>query len=100
MGQTIYLVLGTTGEYSDHTEWNVAAYTEKTAAEEHARLLNEWVKGTDVFDFDARKDKAQKCPYDPMCEIDYTGTEYVVMEISLFRHVDEFMESEASRRDH
>jgi hypothetical protein len=40
--RTVYVVVGHTGEYSDHTQWNVAAYLDREHAEEHARLANEF----------------------------------------------------------
>ena len=34
---TIYVVMGTCGEYSDRTEWPVAAYTDEGLAKDHVK---------------------------------------------------------------
>ena len=39
--KTIYLVMGTAGEYSDRTEWPVVAYLESHLAEEHVTLATQ-----------------------------------------------------------
>lgn len=95
-----HLVLGSTGEYSDHTKWVVAAYETAEGAEQHAKLANAFVRqeprrgedGDFIGDYDHRLELEESNPYDPDCRINYTGTEYVVVKIPLVRHVDEFLE--------
>lgn len=38
MSNTVYIVRGMTGEYSDYRTWNVAAFTDREKAEEWAAL--------------------------------------------------------------
>lgn len=40
----IYIVIGTSGEYSDRDEWLVKAYQSGTKAEEHVRQANEFAQ--------------------------------------------------------
>jgi hypothetical protein len=73
----IYVVQGSTGEYSDHCEWLVAAfYSEQKAADlvvAATRRANEL--------YAQHKDNTWGIPdganeHDPMMETDYTGTRY------------------------
>lgn len=81
----IYVVYGSTGEYSDHTEWSVCYYWDKHRAENHAQLANSWLKENDVYgaaSWHAREAALKKKnPYDPNMSIDYTGTLYDVHEL-------------------
>lgn len=89
--EVCYVVWGTTGEYSDRSEWQVAAYTNKGQAEAHAAKLNELVapiKDT-YWSGEGRRFKTE---YDPKFSMDYTGTKYGVVELPLCCHVDEFLE--------
>lgn len=38
---TIYIVAGSTGEYSDRTDWNVCAFISERAAQERIRKLDD-----------------------------------------------------------
>ena len=38
----VYVVEGSTGEYSDHREWPVAAYMREDLAREHADKAKKW----------------------------------------------------------
>jgi hypothetical protein len=42
MTETIYLVQGNCGEYSDYSEWVVCAYRREDLAQQHAVLAKEW----------------------------------------------------------
>lgn len=97
----VYVVFGCTGEYSDHTQWNVAAYTEEEAANIHANLANDWLHCNTLH-------KSQEPgligtrgvpenPYDPDMQLDYTGTSYCVEVIDLFDHPDQFIEAQESK---
>lgn len=81
----IYIVMGTTGEFSDRSEWLVAAYASKEMAERHALLCAQWVEQnvnrTDSAKFYA-KDHAN--PYDPNMRVDfYTGVDWFVQSVPL-----------------
>ena len=95
----IFLVIGATGEYSDHTQWNVAAYPNLEEAELHVERANEFLqthrlitKGG-IVDWDAR-DCAPPNPFDPKMVVDCTGAKYAVQEVAFFAHPDEFLERE------
>lgn len=92
MKRTAYVVMGSTGEYSDHTEWAVAVYLEKEEAERHAELANKDVAGAESWTWSQRRGYTGKNPYDVDCDIDYTGTRYAVVEVPLVGHVDEYIE--------
>lgn len=76
----VWIVVGSSGEYSDFTQWNVKGYTDKAKAEEHARLANEFentvrrAPGVGYYNM-------PKNPYDADCRRDYTGTDYDVVGI-------------------
>lgn len=76
----LFVVVGTTGEHADKRRWNVVAYRDRHTAEVHCAKANEAVKG-------AEKNRRQHTagfanPYDPFCQVDYTGTEYEVEELA------------------
>lgn len=55
---TVYVVMGTTGEYSDRDEWAVCAYTSEDSAKTHveratarARELFERIQASVYFDY-------------------------------------------------
>jgi uncharacterized membrane protein YebE (DUF533 family) len=102
---SVHLVVGSTGEYSDHSQWNVAAYTTREQAEEHVRRLNEMVAATKAdggMDWDGRGAVAERVrkTLDPDCDIDYTGVEYEIQEVPLARHLDEWLEEYAPPTAH
>ncbi len=88
----VYLVVGSTGEYSDHTQWNVAAYTDKEQADLHAAAANEAVKGAEDMDWEERQLLKEQATLDAVMSISYTGTEYSVEEVPLFLHFDLFQD--------
>lgn len=91
--EVCYVVHGTTGEYSDRSEWQVAVYTNREQADWHAAKLNELVAKF-ARDGDATYEErdAFRTEYDPRCNIDYTGVRYGVVALPLCCHVDEFLE--------
>lgn len=42
MAKKIYVVMGESGEYDDHTDWLVHAYVDEADADKHAKDANEW----------------------------------------------------------
>ena len=78
----VYVVMGTTGEYSDRSEWSVAAYDDRKLADKHA---DEATK----FAVNAFKELRSKVadyneppnPWDEDMLCDYTGTDYYVLEV-------------------
>jgi hypothetical protein len=91
----MFIVIGTTGEYSDRTEWYVAAYWEESKAKEHAlKAKQRTARIVSVFgdEYNAKKarregDPGAENPFDPCWECDYTGTDYCVVEVPLLEAV-------------
>jgi hypothetical protein len=88
--KTIYIVMGTSGEYSDRDEWPVCAYSDKERAQQHvvdasnrARVLSQW------RDADGKPWRYSDAPdkptneYDPDMLMDYTETSYFLYETEL-----------------
>lgn len=84
--ERIWIVMGSTGEYSDRTEWPVIAFTTEEAAKAHIAALD--VKMQDIPQ-DWREErwlnddniKAHMAPLDPAFAMDYTGTSYFFYEV-------------------
>jgi len=88
MEKEIYVVIGATGEYSDRTEWLVAAYENENAAKEHVLKATEKAKEWEVL----RKDTDESWaswdkdwnPWDKVAQyMDYTGTNYYFNSVIL-----------------
>lgn len=85
MDSKVYVVMGTTGEYSDRTEWPVCAYLEESLAQEHITKATARAKEIEVL----RGDRYLRAPdgvvneYDPDMSMDYTGTDYYCIEVEL-----------------
>lgn len=92
----IFVVMGTTGEYSDRTEWPVLAFTDKTAAEKlvvqasrrAAEIHNQPSNGlsyrVDLAMAEARGERLEPLnEFDPEMQMDYTGTFYEILEVDL-----------------
>jgi hypothetical protein len=95
----VYVVCGSTGEYSDHTEWAVCAYEKQEMAELLVTRLTQAVgaaavslrrAGVGGLEYEARRVlEAQLQLYDPECVIDYTGVRWWVQEVELRTEVPE-----------
>lgn len=84
----VYIVSGSTGEYSDHQEWYVAAYLSEVAAanrvQECQLFANELMTRSDERYEDMDKwDAALRGGPDPGIQFDYTGTQYAVHPVDL-----------------
>lgn len=91
----IYIVSGSTGEYSDRTDWMVRAYASedeaKRVVEEYSAKAKEVEVRCDLpeddpnhFDKSKRWRDDFKWPHpDPDFQMDYTGTSYAYGEIEL-----------------
>lgn len=81
---TIYVVEGSTGEYSDSRGWVVAAFWKEEDAQQRVidaeRRANE-LKGADdywdVLDYEGKNE------FDPAMQIDYTGTHYFYFPVEV-----------------
>jgi glucose-6-phosphate 1-dehydrogenase len=90
--KTIYVVFGSTGEYSDRTEWPVLAYTSEINAQSHvtratgyANTIFQAVESGEVEKYSDQFDRlVQSNPYDSKMMMDYTGTNYYIVETTLY----------------
>ena len=87
----IYVVMGTTGEYSDRSEWPVVAFHTEKAANKRVKELADWAitKGVHTSqgggDFNTRARVSKDCPGagGEYFRIDYTGIDWYVMPVRL-----------------
>ncbi len=82
----VYILTGSTGEYSDYHSWTVAVYFDQSSAEAERDRLNQWCIENGVSRTAKRNVTGglnKKCPGDPYFQSDYTGTEYTVEESEL-----------------
>lgn len=87
----INVVIGTTGEYSDRTEWLVKAFTSSKAAQElvvnATRRANE-IHVTRPDKYTLPKGLTNK--YDPDMQMDYTGTTYYFKDVEFEEERNEY----------
>ncbi len=77
------------GDYSDRSEWDVAAYPDRETAEQHAALANEY-----DLEVDVQETYLKASPYDRHRgnESGYEVASYGVIELPLVLHVDQYQE--------
>jgi hypothetical protein len=78
----IYIVQGTTGEYSDRTDWIVCAYISRELAEERASKAMRRATELKRTEWEYSGTIMQN-EFDANMRMDYTGTEYTVEETEL-----------------
>lgn len=79
----MFVVVGSTGEYSDRQEWFVAAYDSEAKAQQHVLALDAWLRANrlhqdDDVDYLSADSRGVVCPLDQSFSCDYTGTRYHV----------------------
>jgi len=79
----IWIVEGTTGEYSDRDDWVVCAYTSQEKAENHASKAMRRAKEIQKDRLTRYSAPKSSNEFDPKMRMDYTGTEYYVIECEL-----------------
>ena len=93
----VYVVIGSTGEYSDHDDWYVAAYLNAREAKKHVLLATEagnarmasiesyhGSRGATPYDKDFHSDYSRGAtPYDKDFHSDYSGFNYTYAMIQL-----------------
>ena len=87
----IYLVQGTTGEYSDRVEWCVCAYPTRAQAELHQKKLEDFLTRTKGLTGTRLNYEGRVALYampeaqalDPGMRIDGWGCDYEVIEVPL-----------------
>ena len=87
MSETIYLVSGSTGEYSDRRDWVVRAFRSKENAQGFVVtcenfVQKHWPDGDKSYYEHPFSCKHEGGP-DPSVHMDYTGTEYSIEEVEL-----------------
>lgn len=87
MSEKIWMVGGTTGEYSDRMEWVVDAWRSEKEAQDRVVYLQQKMQelGIEKIPYGTKRDEAMKQMHkeDPAFYYDYTGTEYYVCELEL-----------------
>jgi hypothetical protein len=80
---TIYVVQGSTGEYSDHREWLVRAYSDEEKAKAKVVRCTERANAAQAAGV-CIYDSVESAPFrneDPMLQLDYTGTNYSILKV-------------------
>jgi hypothetical protein len=83
-----YIVEGTTGEYSDYSDWPVAVFTSRGRALRFTARANAWLKEHELhrdsctMPFSGRQD-APRPVFDPQLRVDYTGADYHCLSVTL-----------------
>lgn len=78
----IFIVMGTTGEYSDRTEWPVCFYETEAKAQLHCELAKQEANKIEALKGNKYARHTGTNPYDPNMSMDYTGTSYYIWEVS------------------
>lgn len=90
--RAVWVVEGSTGEYSDHREWPIGWYETQAEAEDVVTALTRAVKAFQNLapdadhpdDYEARdyaREQMRATGIDPFCSIDYTGINYRAYEL-------------------
>lgn len=87
-GQFLYIVMGSTGEWSDRTEWAVLAFIDEEKAQAHVELATARANEIHQAQSRARRtgvddDSSAQNEYDPHMGMDYNGTRYYVLSVPL-----------------
>jgi len=83
----IYVVMGSTGEYSDERRWTVIAYFDKVKAQEH--VINADRRAKEIFvEYKGDWVEYKEIPpnaneFDPDMVMDYTGTIYWISAVPI-----------------
>ena len=77
----IFVVIGSTGEYSDHQEWLVVAFSDKVVAERFVLTVS--ARARELL---AKYGRGYNIPkgsneHDPEMTIDYSGVNYNIAEV-------------------
>jgi hypothetical protein len=80
-----FIVMGTTGEYSDRTEWPVIAYFDRASADKHADAAMLEAKLIAGERSDRYTEAGRENPHDRDMKMSYTGTDYYVLAVPVAR---------------
>ncbi len=88
-GMKIYIVVGSTGEYSDQRQWNVKAFYSKLKAEKLKLLcelevdrINTVVSVDEEYGY-YDQERHGPSQFDPFFDMSYTSTYYNIEEVEL-----------------
>lgn len=79
---TVYIVMGRCGEYSDHREWPVRAFLNEHEAADLVVKATACARELGSSHYSTWADERRNA-FDPNMQIDYTGTDYYVMDVPL-----------------
>ena len=80
----VYVVFGATGEYSDHRDWTIHAYTDEHVAQEHVLKASERSREL-LAQYHSRYDIPDGAnEWDRQMRIDYTGVNYEYVAVEVF----------------
>ena len=80
--ENVYVVYGSTGEYSDHREWFVRAFADEMKGRDFVERVSARFRELAIQYGDDRWDAPEGCnELDPHMEWDYTGTNYYLVEV-------------------
>lgn len=85
----VYLVRGTTGEYSGKADWTVRSFEDESEANTFVTKANDWLRergmwseGKITASYRERDAAKAKCPFDDQISISYTGSAYGVFPVT------------------
>ena len=81
--KNVFVVMGTTGEYSDRNEWAVMAYLDEAQAQEHVVNADRRAKELFATRQDHYSIEKGANEFDPDMSMDYTGTSYFIYRVPL-----------------
>ena len=86
-GRMLYVVMGTTGEYSDRSEWPVRSFLSLDKAQAFVLAADTWLRENGIYQGSdegvGHELRPETCPFDPGFSTGYTGTGYYVMPVPL-----------------
>jgi hypothetical protein len=81
--KNVFVVMGTTGEYSDRNEWAVMAYLDEDKAQEHVVNADRRAKELFATHQDCYSIERGANEFDPDMSMSYTGTSYFIYKVPL-----------------
>ena len=79
----VYVVFGSTGEYSDRTEWIVCGFLDEEKAKERVLLAGEEARTLFASGEYSRYDAEPTNKYDDKFQMYYTGTVYYYAKVEV-----------------
>ena len=80
----IHILIGGSGEYSDHNEWIVGAFINIKSAKNYMKLCTDVVKELEKkHDGNWHRIREDSSPFDPQFSYDYTGVDYSIQQTEL-----------------